>query len=97
MLRQLAQSRPDDPFPRYGIAMELDKQGDTAGAQAAFQSLLDAHPDYLPAYLMAGNVWARAGDRDKAASIYDRGMEIARGKGDEHTLSELQAARAELP
>lgn len=96
MLRQIAASNPQDPFPRYGVAMELKKRGDLDDARVAFDELLEAHPDYLAAYLMAGNLAAEQGDPTRAAALYDRGMDVARDKGDEHTLSELQGARAEL-
>ena len=54
---------PADPFPRYGLAMEYKSQGRLDEARAAFVELLDGFPDYVPAYLQAGNVLVALGDR----------------------------------
>lgn len=87
---------PADPFPRYGLAMELKAQGRLDEARAAFTELLDGFPDYVPAYLQAGGVAAAAGARDDAAAIFERGIAAATRKGDRHALSELQGALADL-
>lgn len=97
MLRQMASSKPDDPFPQYGLAMELSKQGQIAEAREAFDLLVQAHPDYVATYLMFGNLLQAAGDPERARAIYEQGMEAARRAGNEHALGELQSARAELP
>lgn len=96
MLRQMAEGRPDDPFPSYGLAMELRKQGQREQARDVFETLMERHPDYVATYLMAGNLWEELGDRDRARAIYARGMDVARAAGDEHTLEELGAAHAGL-
>lgn len=97
MLRSMVESRPDDPFPRYGLAMELRKQGQHDEAEEAFGVLVERHPDYVPTYLMFGTMLIERGRSDEAATVLDRGIEAARAAGDEHALSELTAARAELP
>jgi hypothetical protein len=96
MLRRMVEARPDDPFPRYGLAMELAKQGHDEEAERAFAGLVEAHVAYVPTYLMYGNLLARMGRRDRADEIYARGVEVADAAGDEHARSELQAARAAL-
>lgn len=96
MLRKLAEARPGDPFPRYGLAMELAKREDDE-AIAVFEALLRDHPTYVPSYLMFGNLLIKRGDRAKAAGVLERGIEAARAAGDEHALGELSSARAELP
>lgn len=96
LLRQMAAARPDDPFPRYGLAMELHKREDDEAVEV-FDALLRDHPAYVPSYLMFGTLLVRRGERERAAGVLDRGIEAARAAGDEHALGELQAARAELP
>jgi predicted Zn-dependent protease len=97
MLRRLIEERPQDPFPRYGLAMEQRRLGRHEEAWACFAELLERHPGYVPAYLMAGQVLVSLGRADEAAAVYERGATAARAAGDEHARSELEAARAGLP
>jgi hypothetical protein len=96
MLRKLAEARPGDPFPRYGLAMELAKREDDE-AVAVFETLLRDHPGYVPSYLMFGNFLVKRGDRTRAGQVLERGIDAARAAGDDHALAELSSARAELP
>ena len=97
MLQQLVAKSPDDPFPRYGLAMELKKLGRTTEACAAFAELVERQPGYVATYLMYGNLLRELGELAQAAAIYERGAGAARAAGDHHALSELEAARAERP
>lgn len=96
MLQDMVRQRPDEPFPKYGLAMELAKLERVEQASEAFDSLLEAHPDYVAAYLMAGNHFAKQGDAAKARATYDRGVEVAKAAGDDHTVGELEVALADL-
>jgi predicted Zn-dependent protease len=64
--RSFIAKKPGDPFPRYGLAMELRTRGDLDGAAAAFDELITSFPDYVPSYLMSGGVLAELGRRDDA-------------------------------
>ena len=96
MLQQFVSQKPDDAFARYGLAMELNKRGLAAQADAAFVELMARHPNYVPAYLMAGNALLARGDKDGAREVFTRGVEAARTAGDDHALGELEAARTAL-
>ncbi len=87
---------PADPFPRYGLAMELKTRGDLAEAWAAFSELIDQFPDYLPTYLMAGGTLTALGRKDDAAGVYRKGIEVATRRGDQHARRELESALAEV-
>ena len=94
--RSFIAKKPDDPFPRYGLAMELRSRGDLEGASAAFAELLAKFPDYVPTYLMAGGVLAQLGRREEAAGLFRRGVDAATRMSDLHAKKELEAALAEL-
>lgn len=99
MLRKMAAAKPEEPFPTYGLAMELAKQGAPETddeARETFAGLVARHPDYVPCYLMYGNLLAKLGQRDEAAAIYDAGIEAASRAGDDHARGELEGARADL-
>jgi len=87
---------PSDPFPRYGLAMELRTQGDLPGAWAAFEELLTGFPDYVPTYLMAGGTLVALGRHADAADVYRRGIDVATRRGDQHARRELESALGEL-
>lgn len=87
---------PGDPFPRYGLAMEYKSQQRYADADAAFADLIASFPDYVAAYLQAGEVKQALGLPDDAKEILRRGIAAASAKGDGHAKKELEAALAEL-
>jgi tetratricopeptide (TPR) repeat protein len=87
---------PADPFPRYGLAMELRTQGQLAEAWTAFSELLDKFPEYVPTYLMAGGTLTGLGRKEEAAAIYRRGIDMAGRKGDAHARGELETALNDL-
>jgi predicted Zn-dependent protease len=98
MLTQFIEASPGDPFPRYGLAIELRNTGRLDEAERTFAELLAKFPDYTPAYLHAGGVLVALGKRDEASQVYRAGMEACGRKRppDTHALGELQAALATL-
>jgi tetratricopeptide (TPR) repeat protein len=91
-LRAFIASRPDDPFPRYALALEHRNAGEHAEAWQAFEDLIARHPDYTAAYLHAGNALVALGRQDEARSVWRQGIEACAAKGDTHARSELEAA-----
>jgi len=91
-LKKFIESRPSDPFPRYGLAQEYKNAGQLAEARVEFETLMREHPDYTAAYLHAGNVVLALGERDEARAIFERGVEVCRRRGDGHAMSELEGA-----
>lgn len=96
MLLSLVATKPGDPFPRYGLAMEYKKRGQHDDAVQAFAELAEQHPKYVPGYLMHGNLLESMGRGPEAHAVYERGLEVARAAGDDHAESELRAARDAL-
>jgi tetratricopeptide (TPR) repeat protein len=95
-LKKFIAGRPGDPFPRYGLAQEYKNAGQLAEARVEFETLMRDHPDYTAAYLHAGNVLLALGARDEARSVFERGMEACRRRGDGHAMSELAGALSAL-
>ncbi len=91
-LKKFIQSRPGDPFPRYGLAQEYKNGGQLAEARGEFEALMRDHPDYTAAYLHAGNVLIALGERAEARAVFERGVEACRRRGDGHAMSELEGA-----
>jgi tetratricopeptide (TPR) repeat protein len=91
-LRKFIEAQPGEAFPRYALALELKGQGDNQGAAAELEALLRNAPDYLAAYLQLGMLLQILGRAAEARDALQRGQELARRKGDGHTLSELTSA-----
>jgi tetratricopeptide (TPR) repeat protein len=91
-LKSMVEQNPADSFLRYGLAMEYRNSGDLDGAVREFRGLIAANPDYHAAYFHGGQTLERMGRLDEARSLYEAGVEVTRRKGEQHALSEMQAA-----
>ena len=96
ILKSFAEKRPQDPFPRYALAMELKTAGDLLAAWQVFEPLIADHPDYVPAYAPAGEVLGALGRRSEAREIYGKGIEAARRRDDPHARDHLEAVLLQL-
>ena len=96
-LRKFIEAQPDEAFPRYALALELKGAGDAAGASRELAELLQRKPDYLAAYLQQGMLLQFLERIADSRSVLLAGQEVARKRGDTHTLSELTAALDALP
>lgn len=91
-LRAFIASKPQDPFPRYALALEYKNAGQLAEAREQFDVLMRDHADYVATYLHAGNTHLALGDRAAAREAFARGIEVATRRGDAHARGELEGA-----
>jgi Tfp pilus assembly protein PilF len=89
-LEEMLAEDASDPFLRYGLAMEYVSEGDDEGALARFRAMFADCPDYVPAYLQAGQGLVRLGRPAEAAQVFRQGIDIARRQGDLHAAEEMQ-------
>jgi tetratricopeptide (TPR) repeat protein len=85
-----------DPFAHYGLAMEYRTLERYDDAVATFQALRTRSPEYVPMYLMCGQMLEKLGRADDAREWLRSGIEAARAKGDGHAMSELEGALGAL-
>jgi hypothetical protein len=97
MLQNLITRGAIDPFVHYAHAMELRGLGRAEEALAAFDAVRQRFPEYLPTYLMAGQVAAELAAYARARELMLAGLAAASAAGDDHTASELSSALATLP
>jgi Flp pilus assembly protein TadD len=95
-LRRLVAERPDDPRPRFGLAVELLNRGESRKGVEVLRSYLSVAED-------EGNGWARLaaaltdlGEVEEAREAYRRGIEIAKGRGHSALVEELAEALEEV-
>ncbi|MFY0687379.1 MAG: tetratricopeptide repeat protein [Cyclobacteriaceae bacterium] len=90
-LQKFIQETPDDPFPKYALGLEY-KNSDLTSAAQSFETLLTEHPEYLPAYYHAAEVFCELNLVEKVKHIYEQGIDLAKKQRDQKALSELQNA-----
>jgi cytochrome c-type biogenesis protein CcmH/NrfG len=97
MLEEFVAKKPDDAFSRYGLAMECMNNGDAAAAEAQFRALLERNADYVPAYLMYGQMLARESRNEEARKVITKGIAAAAQQRNDHARSEMEALLNDLP
>ena len=95
MLESLTRSENADAFAWYGLAMEYRRENRSTEALSAFQRLRELYPDYLPTYLMAGQLLLADQDAAEARGWLEAGIVVAERAGNDKTLSELREALEE--
>lgn len=88
-IEEMLELDPEDSFLRYGLAMEHASAGDDDAAAALLLDLTMRDPDYVPAYLMAGQALVRLGRDDEARAILTTGVAAATRKGNDHAAGEM--------
>ena len=94
--QRFVEAKPDDPFARYSLAMALRTAGRGEEAAAEFREIARRRPEYLPTYLMLGQVLESLGRDGEAARAYRDGMAVASKPSDGHARSELEQALAQV-
>lgn len=96
MLEEFVAKKPDDAFSRYGLAVECMNGGDAAAADSHFRIVIQNNSDYVPAYLMYGQLLAREGRKEEAKQVLSNGIAAATRKGNSHARSEMEALLLDL-
>jgi predicted Zn-dependent protease len=90
--QKLVEQRPDEPFARYSLALAHRAAGQGGEAAREFAELARRAPDYVPTYLMLGQVLEGLGRAAEAADAYRSGIAAATRMNDQHARSELGQA-----
>jgi tetratricopeptide (TPR) repeat protein len=92
MLEKMTASGQADAFAWYALALEYRREDRTDDALRTFERLRADHADYLPMYLMAGQMLAESDRNDDARGWLEQGIQLAREQGNGKALGELEAA-----
>lgn len=95
-LLALVESGSTEAFVLYGLAMEYRSADQIESALATFERLRSAHPDYLPMYLICGQMLVDSDDEARARGWLEAGLELATRQGDAKAKSELSGVLALL-
>ncbi len=89
-LQAMLTQNPKDAFLAYGLAIEIQKEGDESGAIEQFRQVITDHPDYQAAYFQLGQMLASLGRVDEARQTVESGVLAARRMGDSHAAAEME-------
>jgi tetratricopeptide (TPR) repeat protein len=92
MLERLTASGTADSFGWYALALEYRKLERIEDALRTFEALAERDPDYLPMYLMAGQMLTASGRANEAEPWLERGLLLARRSGNMQAAGELEQA-----
>lgn len=95
-LVQYLQASPNDSFLQHALALEYIKTGNDAEARELFENILAKDPSYIGSYYHLAKLLGRADEIDLAKQWYEKGMEVAKSVGDNHSYNELLAAYEEF-
>lgn len=87
---------PGDPFLRYSLAMELDKEGRHAESLQWLDGLTRDQPPYVQAFFMAGQQLVRLQRIEEARAFLRSGIEEARRQNNFHAAGEMSELLASL-
>ena len=91
-LQRLLEREPNDPFLRYGIAMEHKKASRFDEALDWFRKTLEVEATYCYAYYQQAQIYEERGETAAAKKVYKAGIKAANKCNDAHAAGEMQAA-----
>jgi len=71
-------ANPDDPKPKFNMAVIFQDQGRVEEAEAIYRAILDRNPGYAPAWSNLASVQEKRGQADAAEKSYRRALEVDR-------------------
>lgn len=80
---------PHDAFLRYGLALELEKEGRFDESLAGLHGLTQDATPYVPAFFMAAQQLVRLARFAEARGYLRDGIEAARSQQDSHAAAEM--------
>lgn len=94
-LLEFLKNEPNDEFLQYALATEYLRLNDTGNALKYYEGLVNNHPGYVGTYYHLGKLYEALNRKDEAIKTYEKGMEAAQKKRDNHAFAELKAVYQE--
>ncbi|MDI9320669.1 MAG: hypothetical protein QM530_09380 [Phycisphaerales bacterium] len=95
-IEQFLIGNPNDLFLHHALALEYIKLGEEEKAKHYFEHNLNVDPNYIATYYHLAKLLERIGNTERALTIYQDGMNIAKAMKEQHAYNELQAAYEDL-
>ncbi len=91
LLEKYIEEEPTNPFNKYALAMEYYEEAPDK-ALPTLRGLIVHHPEYLPTYFKLAHLLWEDEIWKEAASIFQKGIDLADQQNDQKALQELKAA-----
>lgn len=95
-IEALLQNEPGDQFLRYGLAVELDNDGQTDESLAIFRGLMRDQPPHVASFFRGAQLFLKLDEVNEARAALREGIEAARQQGDLHAAGEMSELLASL-
>jgi tetratricopeptide (TPR) repeat protein len=94
-LLEFIKDEPNDEFLKYALATEYLRLNQVSKALEYYEDLTTNHPNYVGTYYHLGKLYEALDRKDDAVKTYEKGMEIAKAKRNNHAFAELQGVYRE--
>ena len=81
VFKQMLEADPSNTMVLFGLANEYQKIGDWPNVIAALEDYLSKADDEGAAYGMLAKAYENTGDREKARSAYEKGIDVSLAHG----------------
>ncbi len=89
-LEKLLNDGKDSPELRFGLGNAYLNAGQTQKAAEHLQACIDQRPDYTAAWKLLGKAFLQQQLSERAQKVWQRGIDVARTKGDKQAEKEMQ-------
>ena len=89
-LEKMLDESPGDPFLIFALAKEYEKQEGTLQALLMYEHLVTNYPSYIATYYHYANVLHRAGNKNEAQRLLEKGIEEGTKAKEMHAVSEMR-------
>ena len=94
--KEFVELDPSDTFSRYALGMEYLGASDFSLALEQFEEVIRLNPGDPAAYSQASISAVSLNQTDQARMFLQQGIEVAKKKGDKHSVEEMEAALEKL-
>lgn len=89
-LEKLLFSGQDNAMLRFGLGSAYFQQKDFHSAVLHLEKAVEHDPDYSAAWKLLGKALVECGQRDRAATAFEKGIACAEQKGDIQAVKEMR-------
>ncbi len=90
-LKNAISENPEEAFYKHALAMEyIETQKNEA--EKLLTAVLEKHPEYLPSYYLAANLYFNLGKIQEAERTFEKGIALALEQKNEKAIRELKGS-----